>query len=123
MGECLNNFFSECADTKNISETKFDKLTINQIAAFKEYSLLGVSVGLEVLGRLLHCTYDKDRNYFDAQKVSQLAQLDWSRKNNLWENNVVRKAANSDTTGYEVLNKATPIADAVKTVKFRLGWT
>lgn len=123
LAECLNNFFSECADTKNISETKFEKLTINQIAAFKEYSLLGVSVGLEVLGRLLHYTYDKDINYFDGQKVSQLAQLDWSRKNNLWENNVVRKAANSDTTGYEVLNKATPIADAVKTVKFRLGWT
>lgn len=123
LAECLNNFFSECADTKNISETKFEKLTINQIAAFKEYSLLGVSVGLEVLGRLLHYTYDKDINYFDGQKVSQLAQLDWSRKNNLWENNVVRKAANSDTTGYEVLNKANPIADAVKTVKFRLGWT
>jgi DNA sulfur modification protein DndB len=123
LAECLNNFFSECADTKNISETKFEKLTINQIAAFKEYSLLGVSVGLEVLGRLLHYTYDKDINYFDGQKVSQLAQLDWSRKNNIWENNVVRKAANSDTTGYEVLNKATPIADAVKAVKFRLGWT
>lgn len=121
LADCLNKFFSECRDTKDISETKLEKLTINQVAAFKEYSLLGMSVGLEVLGRLLHCAYDTNSNYFDAQKVSQLAQLDWSRKNNLWENNVVRKAANSE--GYEVLNKPTPIADAVKTVKSRLGWT
>ncbi|MGI2905363.1 DNA sulfur modification protein DndB [Tolypothrix sp. VBCCA 56010] len=123
LAKCLNNFFSECADTNNISETKFDKLTVNQIATFKEYSLLGVSVGLEVLGRLLYHTYDNEINYFDPQKVSQLAQLDWSRKNNLWENNVVRKATNSDITTYEVLNKSTPIADAVKTVKLRLEWT
>ncbi|MDB9305701.1 DNA sulfur modification protein DndB [Nodularia spumigena CS-591/12] len=122
LAECLNNFFSECADTKNISETKHDKLTVSQVAAFKEYSLLGVSVGLEVLGRLLYLTYDQDRNYFDLHKVSQLAQLDWSRKNNLWENNVVRKSSNSDTKAYEVVNKPTPILDAVKTVKSTLGW-
>jgi DNA sulfur modification protein DndB len=120
LSECLNNFFAECTDTRNIAETKFDKLTVSQIAAFKEYSLLGVSVGLEVLGRLLYCVYDKDNNCFDAQKVSQLAQLDWSRKSNLWENNVVRKSP--DSTAYEVVNKPTQIVDAVKTVKVRLGW-
>ncbi|TVP62545.1 MAG: DGQHR domain-containing protein [Nodularia sp. (in: Bacteria)] len=122
LAECLNNFFSECADTKDVSETKHEKLTVSQVAAFKEYSLLGVSVGLEVLGRLLHLTYDQDRNYFDVHKVSELAQLDWSRKNNLWENNVIRRSSNSDTKAYEVVNKPTPILDAVQTVKSTLGW-
>lgn len=122
LAECLNHFFSECADTKDVSETKHEKLTVSQVAAFKEYSLLGVSVGLEVLGRLLHLTYDQHRNYFDVHKVSELAQLDWSRKNNLWENNVIRRSSNSDTKAYEVVNKPNPILDAVKAVKSTLGW-
>lgn len=122
LANCLNMFFSECTDTKEISETKVEKLTINQIAAFKEYSLLGVSVGLEVLGRLLHRTYDEDKNNFDLNKVSQLAQLDWSRKNGLWENNIVRKATNSDNKAYRVSNSPTAVKDAVEAVKSRLQW-
>ncbi|WP_414541224.1 DNA sulfur modification protein DndB [Nostoc sp. CCY0012] len=119
LSDSLNRFFLECKDTKDISETQTDKLTIHQAGAFRESSVLGVSAGLEVLGRLLHCIYDEDNNSFDEQKVSQLAQLDWSRKNSLWENNLVRKSASGD---YEILNKPTPISDAVKTVKIRLGW-
>jgi len=125
LADCLHHFFSECRDTKDISETKIERITIHQVGEFKEYSLLGMSVGLEILGRLLHCTYDADRNHFDAQKVSQLAQLDWSRKNSLWDNNVVRKAANSDNsedTASKVSNSPTAINDAVKTVKIRLQW-
>ena len=64
---CLNRFFSECKDTRGISETQIDKLTVHQVAAFQESCLLGVSVGIEVLGRLLYITYDKDNNYFDEQ--------------------------------------------------------
>ncbi len=122
LANCLNMFFSECTDTKDISETKVEKLTINQVVAFKEHSLLGVSVGLEVLGRLLHRLYDKDRNYFNLEKVSQIAQLDWSRKNSLWENNVVSKATNSDSKAYRVSNSPTAIKDAVEAVKSRLQW-
>ncbi|NMG21485.1 DNA sulfur modification protein DndB [Brasilonema bromeliae] len=121
LGECLNQFFSKCRDTHDISESK-EKPTINQVAAFKEYSILGMSVGLEVLGRLLHCTYDKDRKYFDVDKVSQLAQLDWSRKNSLWENNIVRKAINSDKKVYRVSNSPSAVKDAVVAVKTTLGW-
>ncbi|MBH8565784.1 DNA sulfur modification protein DndB [Nostoc sp. CENA67] len=117
--ECLNRFFSECKDTKDISETPVDKITIHQVGAFRESSLLGVSVGLEVLGRLLHSIYDNNSNYFDTQKISQLAQLDWSRKNSIWENNVVRISANGD---YEVQNRPTAIIDAVNRVKSTLGW-
>ncbi|MGH8001969.1 MAG: DNA sulfur modification protein DndB [Brasilonema sp.] len=122
LTECLNKIFSECRDTKDISETKVDKLTINNIAAFKEYSLLGVSVGLEVLGRLLYRTYDQEKNYFDAYKVSQLAQLDWSRNNGLWENNIVRKVTSSDKTAYKVSASPTAVKDAVDTVKSKLQW-
>lgn len=120
LTECLNKFFSECNDTKNIAETHVDKLTLHQVGAFRESSLLGVSAGLEVLGRLLYSTYDKESNYFDERKVSEIAQLDWSRKNSIWENNVVRRSVNSD---YEVQNRPTAIIDAVKIVKIRLGWS
>jgi DNA sulfur modification protein DndB len=119
LTDCLNRFFSECKDTRGISETPIDKLTVHQVAAFKESCLLGVSVGIELLGRLLYCTYDQDNNYFDEQRVSQLAQVDWSRRNGLWENNIIRKTGNSD---YEIVNRATPIADAVKAVKIALEW-
>ncbi|HYW19009.1 MAG TPA: DNA sulfur modification protein DndB [Nodularia sp. (in: cyanobacteria)] len=120
LAESLNRFFLECKDTKDISETHIDKLTIHQVGAFKETSLLGVSAGIEVLGRLLYRTYDKNNNYFDAQRVSQLAQLDWSRKNSIWDNNVVRKSANYD---YEIQNRPTAITDAVQIVKTMLGWS
>ncbi|MBD2487717.1 DNA sulfur modification protein DndB [Aulosira sp. FACHB-615] len=117
---CLNRFFSECNDTKLIAETPVDKLTLHQVGAFRESCLLGVSAGLEVLGRLLYSTYDKERNYFDTQKVSEIAKLDWSRRNSIWANNIVRKSGNSD---YEVQNRPTAIIDAVKVVKMQLGWS
>ena len=116
----MNRFFSECKDTRGISETQIDKLTVHQVAAFQESCLLGVSVGIEVLGRLLYITYDKDNNYFDEQKISQLVEIDWSRRNILWENNVIRKTGNSD---YEIVNRVTPVSDAVKAVKIALEWT
>ncbi|MBD2529183.1 hypothetical protein H6G97_06200 [Nostoc flagelliforme FACHB-838] len=68
---------------------------------------------------MLYWTYEKNDNYFDVQKVSQLAQLDWSRRNSIWENNIVRKSTNSD---YEVQNRPTAIVEAVKIVKIILGW-
>lgn len=120
LTDCLNRFFSECKDTRVISETPFDKLTVHQVGAFKESCLLGVSVGIELLGRLLYTTYDKDNNYFDEQKVSQLAQIDWSRRNSLWENNVIRKTGNSD---YEIVNRVGAVVDAIKAVKIALEWT
>ncbi|MBD2339205.1 DNA sulfur modification protein DndB [Calothrix sp. FACHB-156] len=118
LSECLNKFFSECSDTKHISETKFDSLTIHQVGVFKESSLLGVSAGLEVLGRLLNYIY-KESNDFNVQKVSQLAQLDWSRRNSIWKNNIVRISVNSE---YEIQNRPTAIIDAVKIAKASLGW-
>jgi len=48
-------------------------------------------VGLEILGRLLYYTYDKDPEgfAFDEEKISAITRLDWSRQGKLWQNNVV----------------------------------
>ncbi|MFM6003005.1 MAG: DNA sulfur modification protein DndB, partial [Sphaerospermopsis kisseleviana] len=88
--DCLNQFFSECSNTEYIAATSVSELTIDEIADFKEDCLLGTSVGLEVLGRLLNYTYDRDENYFDLEKISQLASLNWSRENEVWRDNIVR---------------------------------
>lgn len=124
LTNCLNQFFSECTHTRHIFETRFEELKVDQISAFKEDCLLGMSVGLEILGRLLHCTYVKSSNYFDAERVSQLAQLDWSRKSELWENNVVRIDPKPKNTAkpYKISAVASAIATAVKMVKIGLGW-
>nr|WP_255513648.1 DNA sulfur modification protein DndB [Tychonema sp. LEGE 07203] len=64
-------------------------MTVNEIDNFKEGCLLGRSVGIEILAKLLYCTYDADSYCFDPERVSELAQLDWSRKSHIWEGNVV----------------------------------
>ncbi len=122
--KCLNQFLLECNNTKYIFETSVEDLTVDDVRKFKDECLLGMSVGLEVLGRLLYCTYDKARNYFDQDKVSQLAQLDWSRENPLWKDNIVRIDPNpkNPQKPYKVSTAANAVTDAVKMVKIRLGW-
>jgi DNA sulfur modification protein DndB len=122
--DCLNQFFSECSNTEYIAATSVSELTIDEIADFKEDCLLGTSVGLEVLGRLLNYTYDRDENYFDLEKISQLASLNWSRENVVWRDNIVRiepNPKNSDKA-YKISATAGAVKDAVKMVKFKLGW-
>ncbi|MEH1872330.1 DNA sulfur modification protein DndB [Nostoc sp.] len=121
---CLNRFFSECSNTEYISDTTVEELTIDEVAAFKEDCILGISVGLEVLGRLFHYIYDPENNYFNEEKISQLAQLDWSRENQLWKDNVIRidaKPKNPDKP-YRISATVSAVTDAVKTVKITLGW-
>lgn len=121
---CLNQFFSECSNTKYIFETSVEELTVEQVAAFKEDCLLGVSVGLEILGRLLYCTYDKNNYYFDAEKVSKIAQLDWSRESNLWKDSVVRIDPTLTNTAkkYKISAVASAVRIAVSIAKAQLGW-
>ena len=76
LTNCLNRFFFECHQTRDIAETEPDNLTVTQVGNFKEDCILGRSVGLEILGYLLHFTYEKDDNLFNSQQVLQLAQLD-----------------------------------------------
>ncbi|MEH1842268.1 MAG: DNA sulfur modification protein DndB [Nostoc sp.] len=121
---CLNRFFSECSNTEYIADTSVEELTTDEIAAFKEDCILGVSVGLEVLGRLLHYIHESENNSFNEEKVLQLAQLDWSRENELWKDNVVRidpKPKNPDKP-YKLSTAANAVTDAVKIAKIRLEW-
>ena len=124
LTNCLNKFFSKCSNTQTIFDKDVEKLTVYEVHAFKEDCLLGVSVGLEILGRLLYCTYAADSHYFNEEKVSQLAQLNWSRENPLWKDNVVRidtKPKNPDQP-YKISVGAGAVATAVKIVKMELGW-
>ncbi len=124
LASCLNQFFAECSNTQYIFDKSVEQLTVDDVKVFKEECLLGVSVGLDVLGRLLYCTYSPESNYFNEEKVLQLAQLDWSRENPLWKDNVVRidpKPKNPDKP-YKISFGAGPVATAVKIVKMTLGW-
>ena len=124
LASCLNQFFAQCSNTQYIYDKNVEQLTVDDVKVFKEECLLGVSVGLDVLGRLLYCTYSPESNYFNEEKVLQLAQLDWSRENPLWKDNVVRidsKPKNPDKP-YKISFGAGPVATAVKIVKMTLGW-
>ncbi len=121
---CLNQFFSECNSTQYIANTINEQLTIDNVVEFKEDCLLGVSVGLEVLGRLLYYTYSQNSNYFNQDQIFQLAQINWSRDNLLWRDNLIRldpKPRNPNKP-YKLSTSANAVADAVKMVKEKLGW-
>ena len=121
--QCFNQFFSECSNTRDIFAK--EKLETEDVSSFRDNCLLGVSVGLEILGRLLHCTYIKDSNSFDAEKVSQLAQLDWGRESPLWKDNVVRldPKPKDPAKPYKITTGGSAVKTAVKIVKEKLGWT
>lgn len=124
LANCFNQFFSQCEDTKQIFEKeKLETKTFDEASSFRETCLLGTSVGLEILGRLLHCAYDKESNSFDAAMVSELANLDWSRKNELWKDNVVRYTESEDPAKrYKIATGASAVSDAVTAAKYKLSW-
>lgn len=122
--ECLNQFFLECNNTRYIVE-KGDNLTIEDVSTFKDECLLGVSAGLEILGRLLFHTYAQADNYFNETKISQLAQINWSRENELWRDSIVRidPKPKNPAKPYKVSFGGSTITAAVSIVKMKLGWT
>jgi DNA sulfur modification protein DndB len=124
LTECLTQFFSHCLDTKWIFEKTVNELTVEEVNTFKEECLLGVSVGLEILGRLLYYTYDSNNHCFDEVMVSKLAKLDWSRESNLWNGNVVSKDPNpkDPTKPYKITASGSAVNMAIKAAKLKLGW-
>ena len=120
----LNKFFSECEQTKQIFETETQDLTVEKVADFKEYCILGRYVGLEVLGKLLYSIYDKNNHYFDNDKVHQLSQIDWSRKGQLWTGNIVTIDPNPKNPAkpYKISMSMSSVKIAVDKVKMQLGW-
>ena len=121
---CLNQFFSECRQSQRIFETSVEDLTVDEIGAFKEGCILGRSVGLEILGRLLYSTYKQGSHYFEAEKVSQIAQLDWSTGSHLWQGNIVKVDPNVENPAkrYSISASASPVKIAVSVAKSELGW-
>lgn len=98
-------------------------MTIEEVIIFKQECLLGISIGIEILGRLLYCIYDKSSNSFDTHKVSQLALIDWSRDNELWLDNAVRiDSKNENSAKNYIVFGASAVSDAVKIIKLKLGW-
>jgi DNA sulfur modification protein DndB len=71
-----------------------------------------------------YCTYAPESNYFNAEKISHLAQIDWSRENPIWHGNVIRIDPNpkNPEKPYKMSTTANAAMDAVKAVKFKLGW-
>jgi len=125
LASCLNHFFRESRQTRHIFETNAANLTVEDVDAFKNNSLLGRSVGLEILGRLLYCIYDEESVCFDTDKVSEIAKLDWSRTSSLWDNNVVLSNHNTkdSTNEYKITASANAVKIAVSVAKAHLGWT
>lgn len=122
---CLNQFFSESNQTRHIFETSVEDLTIDQVTAFKEDCLLGRSVGLEVLGHLLYYTYDNNNDCFDAEKVSQIAKLDWLRECSIWQGNIViiDPKPKNPAKPFKISAGVNSIRIAVTVAKAHLGWT
>lgn len=122
LAKCFNQFFSECSNTRDIFAK--EELKPEDASIFKDNCLLGVSVGIEILARLLYCTYKKDSNCFDTEKVSQLAQLDWGRESHLWEDNVVRldPKPKDPAKPYKITASGSAVNTAVKMVKAKLEW-
>jgi len=121
---CLNQLFAECEQTNQIFSTKVEALTVEQIDSFKQECLLGVSVGLEIMGRLLYCTYEPENYSFNPEKVSQIAQLDWSRESHLWKDSVIRVDPNftNQAKKYKISAMASAVRIAVSIAKAQLGW-
>lgn len=120
---CLNQFFAECSHTRYMFEVPCEKLTTNEIGEFKEKCILGRSVGLEVLGRLLY-SINQESYDFNLEKVSQMSQLDWSTGSNLWNGNIVRREPNPKNPAkpYKISANVSPVKTAVSMAKAELGW-
>ena len=124
FSKSLNQFFAECTQTQKIFNTTVEVLTIEQVDIFKQECLLGVSVGLEILGRLLYWTYEPKNYSFNSGKVSQIAQLDWSRESPLWKDSVIRIDHNNADPAkkYKISAVASAVRTAVSIAKAQLGW-
>ncbi|MFY7802384.1 MAG: DNA sulfur modification protein DndB [Limnoraphis robusta] len=124
LADAFNQFFSECPQTQYVASKSPKDLTVDEINDFKEKSILGVAVGLEILARLLHLCYNENEPSFDYQKISQLAQLDWSRSSSLWADNVITIDPNPKNAAkrYKMSFGSSNIKIAVNTAKAQLGW-
>lgn len=124
LANAFNQFFTQCNQTKHLHETPTEELSVEEIDRFKAEIILGRSVGLEVLARLLYHCYDSSSQEFQSDKVTQLAQIDWSRNGTLWQGNIILPPndPNNSKSSYRVSTSATAVRIALEKVKQHLTW-
>ena len=122
LNESFTLFFSECSYTKQVFLQ--EELKPEEATNFKETCLLGMSVGLEILGRLMYACYDQNSNSFEESKILELTQINWLRESELWRNNVVRLDQNpkDQKKPYKISASASSVSMAVEQAKKQLGW-
>lgn len=83
LSEILNDFFSYCPITAPL--LKLEEIGPSQVAQFRSNSILGLSIGLEILGHMIHRCRQHSHTEDTAITVEQLATLvDWTRNGDWW---------------------------------------
>ena len=83
LSEILNDFFSYCPITAPLLKLK--EISPSQVAQFRSDSILGLSIGLEILGHIIHRCLKPFRTDDTTIAVEQLAtRIDWSRNGDWW---------------------------------------
>lgn len=124
LANALNHFFSECSQTQYFHETYPEELPVEEINQFRANIILGRSVGLEILGRLLYNCYDSSSKEFNLEKIRQLAQIDWSRNGILWQGNIILSPndPNNPKPTYKISSSVSTIRQALERARKELGW-
>lgn len=73
----LNYFFNRCPVTA--PRAKSESLTAAEVAELRDNSILGLSIGLEILGCLI---YQCSKNVINIEQIA--TQIDWSRNSDWW---------------------------------------
>lgn len=77
LSDVLNLFFDRCPATA--TRAKSENMTAAEVADFRDNSILGLSIGLEVLGCLI---YQCSKNVINIEQIA--TQIDWSRDSDWW---------------------------------------
>lgn len=117
LSDCLNHFFSTYPKTRHLATQ--EKLKWQEVAEFREGNILGISVGLEILGYLLHYAYNSEENYFVLDKVNQIAKIDWSKPGECWKETVV---INNGKGGFKISAGRGSVSVALERCIEQLGW-
>lgn len=77
LSDVLNLFFECCPVTASLAHS--ENMTPAEVAKFRDNSILGLSIGLEILGCLI---YQCSKNGINIEQTA--TQIDWSRGSDWW---------------------------------------
>lgn len=80
LSKSLNQFFSHCLCTKALVAQ--EQATPTDVAQFKSSSILALSLGLEILGHLIH------RSNFAPKDLA--THVDWSKNSDWWSDSITQ---------------------------------